>query len=162
VVDLWRRTYSAIPRMWWENLETAINVMAGRHQMKYTLGPVEFSKGRMRLPNGTYVYYPQLHWDGDEGEWRWRGGKLYGARLLENIVQALARIIMTNAWLRLVNDGMPVRLTVHDELNCVVPEAEIEEWRQKMYDYLTTPPEWLPDVPLDAEVNYAKRWGDAK
>ena len=50
---------------------------------------------------------------------------LYGAKLLENIVQALARIIIMDAALRLEDIGLRFVLQAHDELVFCLPEQEV-------------------------------------
>ena len=170
IVDLWRATYAAIPAMWWDTLPKAINVMAGVEKGPMRVGPLVFTRGRVRLPNGAFIYYPKLRqvYNEENDRWEWVYGvgksryRLYGAKLLENVVQALARVQMSSAWLKLVDAGYKVRLTVHDELVVVAPEDEAEHVKALMHQYLVAVPDWLPNVPLEAEVSYAKRWGEAK
>jgi DNA polymerase len=80
--------------------------------------------------------YPQLRkmTGEDEGNFEYWEGKfwkrLYGPLLIENIIQALSRIIMTDMMLRIRTRitpyGAEVSLTVHDEIVVVAPD-EYEE-----------------------------------
>ena len=89
---------------------------------------------------------------------------LYGAKLVENIVQALAfyHILQTALAVTQETQGQ-IRMAhqVHDELLFGVPEAAarlIEYVRHK----IATPPLWLPNVPLAAEGGAGDNYLDAK
>ncbi len=61
-------------------------------------GPVTISRGAVLLPNGMYLrYVPVL--GGMDKKYRYgrETHKIYGAAFLENIIQALARIVVMNA-----------------------------------------------------------------
>ncbi len=90
-----------------------------------------------------------------------RKEKLYGGRLANHCTQSTARVVMTDAMLR-VHKRYPVVGTVHDELLCVVPEAEAEEATKWVYEQMVVEPKWLPGIPLDADVGYNRRYGLAK
>jgi DNA polymerase I-like protein with 3'-5' exonuclease and polymerase domains len=51
---------------------------------------------------------------------------------------------------------------VHDEVICVVPDAEVEEAKIFIQEVMRKPPSWALDLPLDCEVGSGKRYGDAK
>lgn len=136
-------------------------------------GPVLFRKGEIVLPNGMKLYYNNLRQvpGGKFGtEWVFEyGGKTkrcYGGMLLENIVQALARIITMEAAIRvqkrLAKLKIRLALQVHDELVFVV-KKEHEAVTRMVLDYeLKQRPEWLPNIPLDCEVGAGPSYGDAK
>ena len=87
--------------------------------------------------------------------------KLYGGKLVENIVQAVARCVMTDGMLR-IQKRYPCVLTVHDEVVVLVPETEAEEAEGWVYEQMVAEPKYLPGIPLDAETGVGKRYGDAK
>jgi DNA polymerase I-like protein with 3'-5' exonuclease and polymerase domains len=73
----------------------------------------------------------------------------YGGRVVENIIQGIARDILTAALPRIESAGFPVALHIYDEVVCQWdPKDDIRELEQLM----TVNPEWLPDVPLAAEA----------
>ena len=86
----------------------------------------------IRLPNGLYIYYPGLTWDVSEAKSKFvyksrRGfNSIWGGSVVENVVQALARIIVGEQMLEINKKYRPV-LTVHDAVVCVVPMTEVEE-----------------------------------
>lgn len=127
-------------------------------------GCVEIGHGYVRLPNGMKLVYDVLP-KGDDGH-RYRYGKktyrMYGPKFLENIVQALARIVVMNAALRLWDRGLKFRLQAHDELAFIVRTEEAEQCKAIVLEEMKRAPSWAPNLPLDAEANYGNSYGDAK
>jgi DNA polymerase len=127
-------------------------------------GVVEIGHGYVLLPNGMKLLYDVLP-RGDDG-WSYRYGKkthkMYGSKFLENIVQALARIVVMNAALRLWDRGYRFKLQAHDELAFIVDEADAENAKAIVLEEMRRRPSWSPDLPLDAEANYGDSYGDAK
>jgi DNA polymerase len=133
----------------------------------YTYKCLTFDKGRILLPNGLSLRYPDLRaTDSDAiGRVQWVYGehkkKLYGGKLVENIVQAVARCVMTDGMLR-IQERYRCVLTVHDEAVVLVPEHEAEEAEPWVLQQMTADPWYMPGIPLDAETGSAVRYGDAK
>ena len=88
-------------------------------------------------------------------------GKLYAGRLCNNIVQGLARIVMSDGMLR-VQKWLPVVGTVHVELLAVCGEEEASDACDWVHKQMTMEPKWMPGIPLNADVGYHKRYGLAK
>lgn len=78
--------------------------------------------------------------------------KLYGGLVVENIVQATARDILVDGWLKCRAAGLPVYFTCHDEIVSSAPVEDAEKTRQAMLDILQTPPAWAQGLPLGAEI----------
>ncbi len=130
-----------------------------------TVGPVQFpGKGLVLLPNGMELRYAQPT-SGDDGL-KYRYGKswhkIYGAKFLENIIQALARIVVMDAALRLNAKGYRFVLQAHDELVFIVPEYSIDEAKQIIHAEMTVSPTWAPDLPLTADIGVGSSYGEAK
>lgn len=127
-------------------------------------GVVEIGHGYVLLPNGMKMVYdvqPSI-----DGDLYYRYGKknhrMYGPKFLENIVQALARIVVMNASLRLWDRGYRFCLQAHDELAFIVAEIDAENAKTIVLQEMKRPPSWALDLPLDAEANYGDTYGDAK
>jgi len=122
-------------------------------------------------PNGLILPYPLLTEEfTDKGsEWHYtvrRGratmrDKVYGSKVFQRITQSLARDIMAEHTSN-INKRYWVAGLVHDEVICVVPDAEVEEAKKFIEQTMRTPPAWAPDLPLDCEVGSGKRYGSAK
>jgi DNA polymerase len=73
---------------------------------------------------------------------------MYGGKLAENLVQAVARDVFAEALIRLVHAGIEVVFHCHDEVVCEVPldtdPADIER-------LMSITPDWLSGCPLAAE-----------
>jgi DNA polymerase len=85
--------------------------------------------------------------------------RIYGGKVVENITQALARIIVADQLVR-ISSRYHVVLQVHDEVVIVCDENEAEEAAKFMEEVMSTPPTWASDLPLACEYGIAKRYGD--
>jgi len=96
-------------------------------------------------------------------EWSYQSGdmrkKIYGGLLCENLVQALARIVVMDQMME-INKKYRVVMTTHDEVVAMPKIAQSETCLKHMYKCMTTAPTWCSDLPLNAEggsaVNYSK------
>lgn len=127
-------------------------------------GPCMVGEGYVLLPNGMKMLYKVDASDPDELRYVYgkRSHKIYGAKFLENIVQALARIILMNAALRLWDRGYKFKLQAHDELGFIVPDEDVERAKLIIVEEMSRRPSWAPDLPLKAEVGSGQTYGDAK
>ena len=84
---------------------------------------------------------------------------MYGAKLVENVVQALARVVLSQAMLRIENEGFRVVNTTHDELLVLIPKDGYEEKHaERCAAEMKIAPDWLPQIPLDAEWSIGERY----
>lgn len=163
-VTTYRDTYPAIPQGW-KNLDYIIqDALFGSDRRKF--GPCEISYGKVALPNGMYLQYADLQVEPD-GERTYAFGKfrhkIYGAKLLENIVQALARIIVMNAALRIRDrTGLHFKLQAHDELVYIIPVDRLDDAKKIIHEEMVRPPSWAPDIPLKADVGIGDSYGECK
>lgn len=163
VVNTYRHTYPTVPDAW--NLLGVIGIKALAHGGPWAWGPVIFDKEVIHLPNGLSMYYKDMQYNNNE--WTYDTGyegrkRIYGPKILENIIQALARIITMDASVRLRARIGPFALQAHDELVYVVPEGKAEETRTAILEELKMRPIWLPRVPLAAECKIGRTYADAK
>lgn len=154
VQSFWRRCDEILPRL------------ADGSGLCWGLMRVE--NKRIILPNGIPLIYETLEWHAPEdGKPYWRiktrkgWEKLYGAKLTENYIQALARVHVSQAMTRIKKLGYKIFNTRHDDIGILIP-GDGKEQKHLLYciEELRRPPAWLPDVPLDAEgdlnVRYVK------
>jgi len=169
VVQMYRTTYPSIPRLW-RRMEELLPAMLREVPMELVLPACVLRTEPMAivLPSGRRLWYPHLRYE--DGEWRCEVPNrridavlhLWGGVVTENVVQALARDVLTWAHQRLLQDGIDVVLQVHDELVAVVPADAASEAAVHVAEVLRTPPPWLHGVPLDCEVAVVERYGGAK
>jgi hypothetical protein len=164
IVGAYRQRYPFIP-MAWQYCGDGIKLMAGWQDKAHTLGPVKFGPGHIMLPNGLALHYPDLKWDASINQWVYKHAKerrtLFGGKVWENIVQALARIITMNAALKM-QSIYPLAHQVHDDLVYIVPEQRAEEFATLLQHEMSKSRSWYSDLPLAAETGIGPSYGEAK
>lgn len=176
------RAFTEIPLLW-RKANYIINGFVGRQvpspNVMITGIGLDYTNARVRLPNGLALRYPELHavavstdFDGEEwaraevvyqGARRGEVKKLYGAKLVENITQALARIIVTDVMLRVIDrTGKRPFMGTYDSWDYVVPEAEVEAFDRVLEDEFTRAPTWLPELPLASEGGWGRTLAEAE
>ncbi|MGH1373587.1 MAG: DNA polymerase [Cellvibrionaceae bacterium] len=158
-VNTWRRkNYKIVAG--WKKCERIIFDMASRDLEPYAWKSIIVERGRLRLPNGLYMTYPDLTMVGEEGtgyrNFEYWNGKfmksIYGGALLENIIQAISRCVMSDMMLR-INDrikslGAWIALTVHDEIIAIAPTKHADRVYEIMGEEMAIPPSWCNDGTL--------------
>jgi len=89
---------------------------------------------------------------------KWGRNKLIGSSIFQSAVQGTARDFLTEAMLRLDNDGFEVVNCIHDEILLLVKETDGESALARVVEVMTTPPKWAPEFPLAAEGWFSKRY----
>jgi DNA polymerase len=79
--------------------------------------------------------------------------------MVENIVQALARIIVGEQMLQIRERYRPV-LTVHDAAVIVAPKEEVQEAVAFITEVMSTPPSWAEGLPVACEAKYGQSYGE--
>jgi DNA polymerase len=85
--------------------------------------------------------------------------RIYGGKVVENVCQALARIIIGEQML-VVAKKYKVAMTVHDAICCVVPEHEAQTGKEFVELCMRIRPQWCLELPLNCEAGVAKTYGD--
>lgn len=163
IIDKYRETSEDV-KNYWEQCQHLIGTsLHGGREFQHKC--VTFRKGEIELPSGLSLRYPDLKGEPDaQGRMQWTYGddkKLYGGKLTENIVQAVARCVMTDGMLR-IQKRYQCALTVHDEVVVVVPESEVSEAEPWVFEQMVKEPKYMPGIPLNAETGAAHRYGEAK
>ena len=150
LIDEFRRQYREIPKLW-RFLDDIIRHL-GEAGFENAIGSCNVIGKQVILPNGLCLDY-----EGKDLE------KMWGGALTENLAQSLARIVLTDAWLKVrrkfaIREDCRVVTSTHDELVCCVPLAD-KGWALDMLGTaLVTVPEWAPDLPLAAELFHGSRY----
>lgn len=156
-INTYRSSNAAIVQMWKKLNDEVIPAL------KHSARAIEFKCLELRrneiiLPNGMSLQYPDLECT-EEG---WRFGNnhpLWGGTLLENIIQALARIVVADQMLDIDKlDGVQVVSCTHDEVIAVCHQDIADERFSQCIEIMSTPPAWAPDVPLAAEGGFAANY----
>ena len=169
LVKIYRDVNDKVIKLW-EECDRALKDMANwSPTMKpYYLGRHKcliVSRDGIKLPNGLYIYYPKLRQEKIDGKTKFvyksrRGDvTIWGGSVVENVVQALARIIVGEQMLHINEKYRPV-LTVHDAIVCVTPKEQIDETMKYITDIMSKPPSWATDLPIACEAKYGESYGD--
>ena len=130
----------------------------------------------VRLPNGTYIWYQNLRkvprqepaqfGDGMEFVYdqfksnRFEVNRIYGGKLTENLIQALAFAVLKYQALQIVDMGVPVHMNVHDEWVSIVPKSMAHHAVAVHAKAMRTVPNYIPDGLLDMELDMGKNYAD--
>lgn len=185
IVDPWRAANSKIVNFWYRVEEAAMEAVrcpglkvAAGVKGRQVFFRVAGSALWLMLPSGRVLCYPYPELQEVETSWgkkklavtfmgvdgrvgsptkgKWVRLSTYGGKLVENIVQAIARDILTAAWPRLEARGYPIVLHVHDENVSEVPEGygSVEEYEELM----SVLPSWAAGLPISAEGFRGRRY----
>ncbi len=166
-VYVYRDAYHEIPALW-RYCDKVIEQMATGDCLMM-IGPICATRDRLTLPNGMALWYNRLRYidtkkyRGWSFEFAQRPKTLWGGKMVENIVQSLARIAVTEHMVQARRQlGLRPALQAHDELVYVVPVDDVEYYEQEILRIMKTPPSFAPDLPVDAEAAWGESYGDAK
>jgi DNA polymerase len=127
---------------------------------------------QMTIPSGRAIYYfnPSLtinQWDRETimhtgfipgGGKKWGEVYLSISRLIENIIQGLARDIMVSHMLKTIKLA-PIVTTIHDEIVYELQKMQNEKIIEKIILTMETPPDWCDTLPLRVTYRLAERYG---
>lgn len=112
------------------------------------------------LPSGRQLTYVKpligvnkfggesITYEGVGEQKKWMRLESYGPKLVENIVQATARDLLSEAMIRLTKAGYKIVMHVHDE---VVIEAPKETSLDDICTLMAEPPQWADGLLLRAD-----------
>ena len=162
LVDIWRQANPKIVRFWYA-VDSAIKECIKEIHGTKTHG-IGFSLQSgilfITLPSGRKLAYikprigenrfggESVTYEGVGGTKKWERLESYGAKFVENIVQATARDILAEAMLRLNNEGYAVVMHIHDE---VVIEAPPETSIDEICRVMGQTPKWADGLLLRAD-----------
>ena len=171
IIDTYRLTYPKIVELW-KDAGTALKAILQKQQTSLGRGGLLSVQGAdgIILPNGLRLKYPNLRlYENEEGKaeivYDTKKGKatipnrIYGGKVIENVCQALARIIIGEQMLMIAKKYRVV-MTVHDAIAIIVPKAEAEVAKEYVELCMRLRPQWALELPLNCEAGYGTSYGD--
>jgi DNA polymerase len=164
----WREAHPATVQYWYDLEAAAMRAVCARGSI-VTLKNLKFTVNGnvlwLRLPSGRCLAYPDpkimevdtpwgekkmavTYMGVDQKTRQWVRIKTYGGKWAENVTQAVARDIMSDAMKRVEKAGYPVIFTVHDEV-----VAEILKTFGDLAEFvgiLEEVPNWAKGFPIKA------------
>jgi DNA polymerase len=169
LVRIYRQVNDRVIKLW-EECDRALKDLVAwpENKQPYYLGTKKCllvtPKG-IQLPNGLYITYPQLEHKREEGKdkfvYKSRKGyvSIWGGSVVENVIQALARIIVGEQMIKIKEYYKPV-LTVHDAIVCIAKKDDTDNAMKIITEIMSTPPSWGQDLPIACEAKYGESYGD--
>nr|DAE41167.1 MAG TPA: DNA polymerase I [Caudoviricetes sp.] len=172
IVDKWRNTNSKIRNLWYSFNDAAIRVIQNGGSLRVRCCTFARECDCIRgttcmtisLPSGRKLYYvepsvgenrwggPSITYMGVNDKNKWGRIETYGGKLVENVVQAIARDCLAQAIEHLEAAGLPVVFHIHDEV--VIDTAAFDTndaMLDKVVKIMSTPIPWAEGLPLGAD-----------
>ena len=170
IIGIYRETNDMISGMW-KQAGIMLRYMVRGDAMPFgkdgVLGVDTHAPGIV-LPNGLLIRYDELEEaenekGGTEYSYKTRMGRtrIYGGKVVENVTQALARLIIGEQMLR-ISKKYRVVLTVHDSIVCCVPDNEAEACKSYVEECMRWVPAWAEGLPVDCEAGIGKNYGETE
>ena len=169
IINVYRQTYPMIPKLWREAGD-ALDAMANNQTATFGRTGVVTVEGYngIRLPNTLRLKYPNLRYVMHEGKsemvYDQKKGRavlptrIYGGKCVENVCQALARIVIGEQMLMIARRHRVV-MTVHDAVGVITPATLLEETRQFVEQCMRMRPKWAAGLPLNCESKIGASYG---
>ncbi len=170
IISVYRETYPMIPLLW-RAAGDALDAMANNQTAPLGRDGVLVIEGRegIRLPNTLRLHYANLRWvQTPEGKsemvYDQKKGRatlttrIYGGKCVENICQALARIVIGEQMLMIAR-RLRVVMTVHDAVGSIAPTEEAEDARLFVEQCMRIRPKWSALLPLNCESKMGASYG---
>lgn len=163
LINDWRNANPHIVKLWTEVGNTAMKAI--KEKTIVSLGKLVFMYERgilfIRLPSGRRLSYikPRIgtnRFGGDSITYmgvgaskKWERLETFGGKLVENIVQAIARDLLASAMMNVANAGYNIVFHVHDEIIAEAPDCQgsVDE----MCMLMSINPDWADGIPLSAD-----------
>lgn len=167
-VGVFRATYREIGTLWRDLNDACIDATRTGPGAQVRVRGFEVTVDRryllLGLPSGRELHYYRPAVSDVETPWGERRPTFcalsgtqrvtyHGGKLVENVVQALARDVLVHGLLQVESAGLPWATVghVHDEIITLVPATEDPAAALKALQQCMGPPTWAPDMPVRAE-----------
>jgi len=160
IVKLWRSSNPRIVKLWGDVERAA--VAAVEEGMASTLQHglrFQYQAGRLiiTLPSGRQMIYPEAqvlegkltYYGQEQTTRRWARIDTYGGKLVENIIQAIARDCLAHSMLSVNEAGFDIVMHVHDEIVCDVHSSD--DALSRITSLMGQPIPWAKGLPLRAD-----------
>ncbi len=168
IIRVYRETYPCIPQLWKQAQAALLALMQRKTTLLGRAGVLVIDEEGIRLPNGLYIRYPNLRRVGSNNKteivYDTKKGKtvipnrIYGGKVVENVCQALARIVIGEQML-MVARRLRVVMTVHDAVGAIARVEEADEARKFVEDCMRIRPKWAMGLPLNCESKIGASYG---
>lgn len=167
IIDIYRSKNSRIVALWRQAQNLLVALSRGERAPLGLAGVLSVvpKERAIKLPSGLLMRYDGLRFtETDKGvefvyDTRTGPKRIYGGKVVENVCQALATIIIKYQMIQIAKRYRLV-LQVHDAVAAMVREDEVDDARVFIETCMRTPPEWAVGLPLNCESGVGKTYGD--
>lgn len=162
MVQKWRNASPNIRRLW-QIVENAVKEAVTNDRVVPIQHHIKFYKSRgilfIRLPSGRSIAYVQPKYDADGFSYaglnqttrQWQRISAWGGKLVENIIQAIARDCLAETMLKLDRAGYQTVMHVHDEVIVEVPAEDAKKHLETIESIMGSPIPWAEGLYLTAD-----------
>jgi len=162
IITTYRESYPAIPALWKQGQRCLEAMLEGKTApIGVRPDALYLDADGFVLPSGYVLKYPDLQKDAEgQFSYKTRNGrvKIYGGKVVENVVQAIARCVIAEQMVNISYKYRPV-MTVHDAIAVVAPVAEAERAQVFVEQCFRETPVWAEGLPLDCESGIGDNYG---
>lgn len=180
VISTYRERNNKIKQSWYDTQEAFMLAIKNPNRLVRVNHVVVSSNGRYlfaKLPSGRTITYcmpeivtvekdfkdgkgkqklKQIQYYGiDSVTRKWGKQQTYGGKLVENLVQGMARDLMCHSMDNVINEGYQLLFHVHDQIICQHPEDNVLE---EYVSLMSETPAWAAGIPVSAEGKVCKRF----
>ena len=180
IVNLYRQKNHCIVDFWQTCNHVLERLIQGSTYIMGSIGKdiCEYDLEGIILPNGLRIRYPELRRTSDGFEYisnartyrklmttgsledkEWT--RIYGGKVTENVVQALARIVVSEQMVE-IGKHYQVLFQVHDEIIVCEMQENKSDTQQHIETIMSTSPDWAQELPVACESGVGFNYGEAK
>ena len=168
IIEVYRATYPYIVNLWREGQQALEALTKGMTTSfgKYNVLHLVPEERGILLPSGLLIRYDDLKMVMDEQgkrqyqyKTRYGHNKIYGGKVVENVVQALARCVIGEQMLHIAK-RYDVVLTVHDAIACLAKEIDKDIAQGYVEGCMRWTPAWAKGLPVSCESGAGKSYGE--
>lgn len=168
-INVYREQYPAVVQLWYDIEKACKKVITGRAASVRVNDMTIDAKGpflRIGMPSGSHLHYlrpkieekrtpwgsmrPTITYEGiDQYTKKWVRVSTHGGKLTENVTQKAARDVLFHGLQNADEADLMTVGHVHDEIIAEVDYGD-EKALTTLIGCMTDPPEWAPDLPLNA------------
>ena len=170
----WRDANPKIVQLWRTVEKAAVHAVKHKNQtVSIAGGKLKFHHDgedlKITLPSARALHYPKFEHTHDNYRGNtlthmggtisgWGELRTYGAKMVENVTQAVARDVLAHAMPEIDKAGFEIVFHVHDEIVAEVDDGDEKLTSNYLVELMTDGHLWTKGLPLDAEGETMKRY----
>lgn len=166
-VEVFRREFSEVKDYWYAIEDAARTAILKKREVEFDQLSFDMTDDdfmTMRLPNGRKLFYYRprivrkmmpwgkeknvITYEGLNDKKQWFRQSTHPGKITENADQAISRDLLAHGMILAINNGLDIRMHVHDQNVALVKESNADEQLALLQECMEDNPDWAPDLPL--------------